>query len=512
MSPSISKDLCCRLSAVALLFGALIPPASALDPGKTLTQYAHRIWGQEEGLFQPTIYSILQTRDGFLWLGTQDSLIRFDGLRFREFDGAGQSLSQQSLIKALLEDAQGNLWVGSIGNGVARISPDGVVTRYTTKQGLPSDSVFCLASDSGNRIWICTNEGLARLEHGQLRVFTTADGLPTNQIRSTCEATDGTRWVAGLDFALSRWNGSRFEPYSDPQISSRENVTALACSSDGSVWVGKSSGLTQIRAGSSRSLTVHDGLPDNAVSSLAEGPDGSLWIGTNDGISRYRNGEISVYRTRDGLSHSSVLSLYVDREGSLWAGTKDGLDQFTDGKVTPYTVNEGMLSNDAGPVLEDAAGHLWIGTLGHGLNSFDGHRFRSLTTKQGLVDNTILSLETGTKDDIWVGTEKGLNRLSNGKVVSTYTQKDGLSGPEVHALFIDVDGTLWVGTNKGLDRFDGTHFVRAGIIPRANPTGVIALRGARNIQLFVSTDGGAFYYLKGSAFNTYPLKGVIHPV
>jgi signal transduction histidine kinase/ligand-binding sensor domain-containing protein len=359
---------------------------------------------------------------------------------------------------------------------------------------------------------MCTNQGLARLDHGRLRVFTTADGLPSNQIRSTCEARDGTRWVAGLDFGLSRSNGGRFEQYSDSQISQRENVTALHCASDGSVWVGKSSGLTQIRAGSSRSFSVRSGLPDNAVSSLAGGPDGSLWIGTNDGISRYRNGEISVYRTRDGLSHSSVLSLYVDREGSLWAGTKDGLDQFADSKVTPYTTNEGMLSNDAGPVLEDTTGHLWIGTLGRGLNSFDGHRFRSLTTKDGLVDNTILSLEIGKGNDIWVGTRKGLNRLSNGKVVSTYTQKDGLSGPDIHALFMDMSGTLWAGTSKGVDRFDGTRFTTAGMTPRADPSAVIALRGAHDVRLFVSTDVGAFYYLPDNAFNSYPLQGVIHPV
>lgn len=505
----ITKDLCCSLSAVALFFGVLNPPAFALDPSKTLTQYAHRIWGQEEGLFQPTIYSILQSRDGFLWLGTQDSLIRFDGMRFREFDGGRL---QHSLIRALSEDGQGNLWVGSVGSGVAKISPDGAVTAYTKKQGLPSDNVFCVASDSQNRIWICTSEGLVRLDHGQLRVFTTADGLPTNRIRSTCATSDGTRWVAGLDFGLSRSKGARFEQYSDSRILPRENITALHCASDGSVWVGKSSGLTQIRAGFSRSFSVRDGLPDNAVSSLAGGPEGSLWIGTNDGISRYQNGEISVYRTRDGLSHSSVLSLYVDREGSLWAGTKDGLDQFVDGKVTPYTTDEGMLSNDAGPVLEDASGHLWIGTLGRGLNSFDGHRFRSLTTSEGLIDNTILSLETGSGNDIWVGTKKGLNRLSFGKVVAQYTQKDGLSGPEIRALFMDARGTLWVGTNKGLDHFDGTHFTPVGIIPRANPSGVLALRGAHNVRLFVSTDGGAFYYLRDNAFSNYPLKGVIHPV
>jgi signal transduction histidine kinase len=105
-----------------------------------------------------------------------------------------------------------------------------------------------------------------------------------------------------------------------------------------------------------------------------------------------------------------------------------------------------------------------------------------------------------------------LNRLSNGRVVGEYTQQDGLSGPEVHALFIDARGTLWAGTNKGLDYFDGTHFTTAGITPGANPSAVLALRGAQRVQLFVSTDGGAFYYLRDNAFNNFPLKGVIHPV
>ncbi len=498
------------LFVLALWMSVFIPSASALDPAKTLTQYSHRIWGQEEGLFQPTIYSILQTRDGFLWLGTQDRLIRFDGMRFHEFDSPNQGIFQHALIRALLEDGQGNLWVASVGSGVAKIGSDGQITRYTTKQGLPSDNAFCLSSDSKDRIWICTNAGLVRLDNGKLRVFTTVDGLPSNQIRSTCEGSDATRWVAGLDFALSRSEGSRFAPYSDSQISLRDNVAALDCTKDGSVWVGKSSGLTQIRDGHSRSFFSRDGLPDNVVSALVEGPDGSLWIGTNDGISRYHNREFSVYRTRDGLSHSLVLSLYMDREGSLWAGTKDGLDQFTDGKVTPYTTNEGLLSNDAGPVLEDATGNLWMGTLGKGLNWFDGHRFRSMGTKDGLTNSTILSLEVGKNDDIWVGTKAGLNRISNGKVLATYSPKEGLSGPEIHALFMDAQGTLWIGTNKGLDRFDGTRFVSAGTAG-PNSENVIAIEGGHTVRLFASTEN-FFYSLRGEGFQRHHLEGVIHPV
>ena len=495
------KSFCSRTSrllVVSAIFAAL--PGLALDPNKTLTQYAHRIWGQEEGLFQPNIYSILQTRDGFLWLGTQDSLIRFDGMHFREFDDAG---FHRSLIRTLMEDDEGNLWIGSLGSGIAKVTQHGVVTRFTTKEGLPSDSVFCLASDSKHQIWVCTNQGLAVLSSGRFQVFTTRDGLPSNQIRSTCETPNGTRWVAGLDFGLARLNGSRFETYSDSGFSAKENATALQCASDGAVWVGTSSGLTQIRNGVSRSFTTRDGLPDNAVSALAEGPDGSLWIGTNDGISRYRKGEINVYRARDGLSHSLVSSLFIDREGTLWVGTKDGLEQFTDTKVTPYTTSEGMLGNEMVPVLEDAEGHLWIGTLGQGLNSFDGHQFRSITTKNGLVDNTILSLELDRGGDLWVGTRHGISRLRKAKVIASYKASEGLSGSEVYALFVDSQGSLWAGTNKGLSRFDGTRFVREKAAGGLNSNRVVAFAGGRDVRLFTSTDAPGFYLLRDGQWSSY---------
>ena len=497
-----------RLVRFLLCLTVLVLPSRALDPNKTLTQYAHRIWGQEEGLFQPTIYSILQTRDGFLWLGTQDSLIRFDGLHFREFDGAGESAFHHNLIRALLEDGDGNLWVGSIGAGIARIEPNGNLTRFTTKQGLPSDAVFCLARGAKTDIWVCTNQGLARFTSGHFHTYTTADGLPTNQVRATCESVDGTQWVAGVDFGLVRWNGSRFEAYSDPKVP--EEITALECGQDGSIWVGSDSGLTQMRRDSSRVFSIRDGLPDNAISSLANGPDGSFWIGTNDGISRFQNGEISVYRTRDGLSHSLVLSLYIDREGSLWAGTKDGLDEFTDGKVTPYSTSEGMLSNDAGPVLEDGSGHLWIGTLGKGLNTFDGHRFRALTTRDWLIDNTILSLELDKSGDLWVGTAKGLNRLRNGKVVAAYTQANGLSGSQVRALFADARGALWAGTESGLDRFNGKRFAIVDTGPNVRKE-ILGLSGGRAVRLFVSTAAPALYYMRSLSLANYPLD-VIHGI
>lgn len=483
-----------RLASIAALVCLSISHSFALDSAKTLTQYAHRIWGQEEGLFQPTIYSILQTRDGFVWLGTQDSLIRFDGMHFREFKD-GNSVFHRSLIRALLEDQRGNLWVASIGSGVARIAPNGTVRRYSAADGLPSPNAFCLASDSRGAIWVCTDRGLTRILADHAQTFTQSQGLMTNQVHSTCEATAGTRWVAGIDFGLSRWTGSRFESYSDTVVGAREKFSALACAHDGSVWAG-GSGLVHITKTGSRRFTTKDGLPDNNVSSLAEAPDGSIWAGTDDGISRVRYGAVSVYRTRDGLSHSVVLALYIDREGSLWAGTKDGLDQFTDGSVTPYTTNEGLLSNDSGPVIEDAAGRLWIGTLGKGINSFAGREFRAITKANGLIGNTILSLSRDSGGDVWVGTTQGITRLRNGSPAESYTTADGLSGHEVRALFVDERGTLWAGTEKGLDRFDGHRFVRADFVPRRDTSGIVALDGGHTVRLFASVSSPALYLLR----------------
>jgi signal transduction histidine kinase/ligand-binding sensor domain-containing protein len=488
----------CMLAATSLL---------ALDTGKTLTQYAHRIWGQEEGLLQPTIYSILQSHDGFLWLGTQDSLIRFDGIHFREFENAAEAGLQRTLIRSLGEDAEGNLWVASLGGGAVRIGAGSVVKRYTTKEGMPADDAFCVVPEAGGGVWVCTNRGLVRIgKDGKLRVYTTADGLPTNQIRDTCVAADGTRWVAGLDFGLSFWDGTRFKR--STALAANEFTTALECSKSGRVWAGTADGAFEIEKSKTRRFTTRDGLPDNEVLSLIEGPDGTEWIGTNDGITRYHNNELSVYRTRDGLSHSVVLSLFVDREGSLWAGTKDGLDQFTDGKVTPYSTTEGLRSNETGPVAEDSAGRLWVGTLGYGLNVFDGHHFRALTTKDGLLDDTILSLQIDRSGDLWVGSKRGLNRLRDGKVVSSFTQANGLSGAEVRALSVDAQGILWAGTDRGLDRLEAGRFLH---IPTSVPEGIVSLNAGRSVRLFVSTDSAGFYYLKDGKKLDSALY-VTHPV
>ncbi len=465
----------------------------ALDPGKSPTQYSHRIWGREEGLLQPSIYAILQSRDGYIWLGTQDGLIRFDGMRFRDFTDGGKTPFRKTLVRALAEDNNRNLWIGAIGAGLTVAGRDGRLTFFSTANGFPSDDTFCVAPDREGSVWACTGAGLVSFRGSHRRVFTTADGLPEDRIRATCEASDGARWVAGIDFGLSRSKGSGFTQFRGIPEAADSPIGALYCASGGDVWVGMHTGLYRIRGDSVERFTSAQGLADNNILTLSESKDGTLWIGSRLGVSRYRNGEIATYSTADGLSHSSVLSLCLDREGSLWAGTQTGLDQFTDPPVTPYTRREGLPGNDTSAVIEDASGDLWVGTLSEGLGRFDGRNFRSITTRDGLASNRILSLALDHSGDIWAGTDRGISRIRAGRVVRTF--RLGIGDTETHSIFIDSGGQVWAGAEKGLFRFNGGEFV-----PSRKPSGeVVALGGGLQTRLFVSTARG-FSYLAGEGF------------
>lgn len=475
----------------------------ALDPARSITQYTHRIWDQEEGLFQPTVYSILQSHDGFLWLGTQDSLIRFDGLRFHEFDDSPRSVLHRALVRSLLEDGAGNLWAGTIGSGLVRISPQSVATRFAPSTGFPGVNAFCLDRGDGNDIWVCANDSLVRYHNGRFNAFGTAQGLPAAIPRATCSTPSGVRWVA-TEAGLASLSNDRISTFSNTSVlPDGEPINALRCDESGVVWAGTNRGLLRIAGKESRLLAVRDGLPDNAVLTLAGGSHRSLWVGTNDGVSRVRDGRLSVYRTRDGLSHSLVLSLFEDREESLWAGTKNGLDQFTDGVVTPFTTEEGLSDNDAGPLVEDAKGRIWAGTLGGGINVFDNGRFRALTRRDGLLSDDILSLVVTPDGDLWAGTAGGVNQIRNDKVIHSYTARQGLSANKVRSLVVDADGTLWAGTDKGVDRWSGTRFAPAGLWPEKKAPGIVALFAGQQVKLFISTAEPAMQVYRDGKLTSY---------
>ena len=469
--------LCTFLCAVQVL---------ALDPGRTLTQYVHRIWTVQQGMPAGTIYDIWQTRDGFIWLGTQTGLVRFDGVRFTLAEDLYRGVPENLWVRSGFEDASGALWVATNDVGVWRITRRGI-SRYGAKEGMPSDIVFCLVPGQQGVVWACTSNGLAYLKDGKIRVEHLSE-TGADSVRAACLTSNGTLWV-GPDKpeVLSRTDRG-FESHPLHFIPADAGVRALACSPE-RIWVGTTAGLVAINGSSQRLYTEKDGLADDSVLSLTESADGSLWVGTRSGFSRFRNGEFESFRPEEGLSQSSVSSLYEDREGSLWVGTKHGLNQFVDGRAVPYTVNEGLPSNNTGPVLQDAAGRVWIGTLDAGLVRFDGRRFSPLRARQGLGSDTILALANDAGGAVWVGTSHGLNRLRDGQIEITFTRQSGLPSDEIRCLYRDSQGALWAGTEAGLV------MLRNGVfeIPRGSPHDpVLALAADQQGRPIFSTEHGLF--------------------
>ena len=482
--PRLSRSFGSRvLLGIPLLAGLMSQPAFALDPGRSLTQYIHRIH-QIQGLPQATIFSILQTHDGYLWLGTQRGLVRFDGVRFTAPESSSGPFLQDTWIRSLLEDEQHNLWIGSNEDGLVRFS-HGVMTRYSGGDGLPSANTRCLVAGRSGEFWVCTANGLARAVNGKFISYGVSQGLSTIDIRAACLTADGKLWAGGDGAELNIWDGTRFTRYPLSSLPKSATVRAMLCSNDGAIWIGTTSGVIRLMNGKERRFTKADGLADDWVDTLAAGSGGSLWIGTKNGFSRFLNGEMESFQAKDGLSQSSVYALQEDREGILWVGTKHGLDQFFDGRTIPVTASEGLPSNDTGPVFQDHNGNIWVGTLGAGLGRFNGRRFSALKIGQGPGGNTIRALAEDSTGGLWVGTVAGLHLLRQGRLERTYTTEDGLPCNTIRCLFRDSHGELWAGTRRGAAVFRAGRFVQ-----QHGRASILTLGEDRLGHLFAATEGG----------------------
>ena len=505
--PQHSADRFRNFSCLSLLVFALsfFSSAHALDPDKAITQYVHDVWQTEQGLPQNSVHAIVQTRDGYLWLATEEGLVRFDGVRFVVFDKTNTKEMRSNYLQSLFQDRNGNLWIGADG-GLNRFR-DGKFTSYTTKEGLLNDTVHTLYEDREGNLWIGTNGGLSRFRDGKFVSYTTREGLSTDLVRSLYGDREGNLWIGTRGGGLSRFKDGRFTTYTSKEGLSNDIVHSLFEDREGNLWIGtEGGGLNRFKDGKFTNYTTKEGLSNDSVWSIYEDRERNLWIGTEGGgLNRLKDGKLTSYATREGLSNDFVLSSFEDREGNLWIGTHGGgLNRFKDGKFTSYATSEGLSNDIVWSVYEDREKNLWIGTNGRGLNNFKDGKFTNYTTRDGLSNDFIFSLYADRDANLWIGTDGGLNRFKNGNFAN-YTTRDGLSSDSVFSMNEDSEGDLWIGTDKGLNRLkDGkltTYTTKDGL---SNDT-IYFLHGDREGNLWIATDGGLSRYKDGE-FRTYTSK------
>ena len=421
----------------------------ALDPYRSLTQYSRTVWTQADGLPQDTVRAITQTADGYLWLGTEEGLARFDGYEFTTFDKRDGDLPS-NYITALAATADGALWIGTAA-GLTEYR-DKRFRTFTTRDGLPDNAITGLYADHAGVLWIVAGVGLSRFENGR---FTNHAPGPLTAVRAVVEDRRRQLFVGGMS-GVSRFSAEGFTPViGEAQLAGRF-VTCMAAGADGAVWIGSSGGVLAISPeGVVRSYRTAEGLPDPMVRALWCDRSGLIWAGTNRGVARFNGHRFTVALAETGVV--AVRSIAGDREGNLWVGDNSGLSRLRDEAFTVYGRSEGWPSVIPTTVLQDHAGRVWVGFHESGLMlASDGER-RVYTARDGLPDNQIYSVRETRSGDLLIGTRNGLAVMHGGSF-RVYRPADRIHRFNVYDALEDNAGRIWLATPAGLERSDGGRF------------------------------------------------------
>ena len=475
-----------------------------LDPGKAITQYQLNTWTSEDGLPQNSITAITQTRDGYLWLGTQEGLVRFDGLTFKVFD-KGNTPFTHNTISALFQDKNNNLWIGTRDGGLVRYQ-DGQFEHYSEADGLTSGDISSVIEDGDGILWVGTYDaGVNRLTKGRFEPYIEINQRAGDNINVLYAASNGSLLIGTRDAGLFRMQGDDITSYTIDDGLPNNDITALYETAD-TLWIGtRDAGLVQIVDDVITTYTTADGLPSDNIEILFEDRHNTFWIGTRrEGLCRLRDGVFEIFGQDEGLTASSIRALYEDFEGNLWIGTGGGLNQLWNGKFDTYTTKEGLGSDVVYAVYEDTQGRIWAGTGGGGISRYEDGTVTTYTTADGLADDYVLAIAETVEGSLWFGTYGGgLSRFKDGHFTS-FNQASGIPSNNIFALYTDAGGDLWIGTDRGLGRYRDGVFSTFTTEDGLSSNQITALLRDRADNLWVGTyDGGLNLMREGQVVTSY---------
>ena len=398
--------------------------ARALDPHRQITQYGHTAWRTQDG-FGTNLGPITQTTDGYIWIGVNGGIARFDGVRFTPWSPpVGQSLPHRG-ISSLLGSSDGSLWIGTY-NGLSRYK-DGKLFNYTSAPNDPGISE--IIEDHAGAIWVTryqVNDGkgsLCRVSGKELRCYGEKEGNPGRFGLGLTEDSEGNVWFGCR--MLCRWTRGTFSTYFKDQLKNSvgNGVTEIAAGPSGSLWAaldgaGPHLGVQYYSQGKWASYVIPGFNGANMrTQALFVDRTQTLWVGTeNAGLYHIHDGGADHYDSADGLSGNNIAHIYEDREGNLWVVTDKGLDLFRDTSVVNFSSSEGM----------------------------GGSEF-----------NSVLALTNGS---VWIGEHGALDVIRRGHV-SVMRAGQGLPGQDVQAMLEDHTGRIWLGVDRRLMIYEESHFV-----------------------------------------------------
>lgn len=511
----------------AALFRALVLFATfdasavwAISPDFELSQLGHTAWRVQDGVLPGAPTAIAQAGDGYIWIGTQAGLVRFDGITFAPIAPPRDQTPTFTRVTALYGARDGSLWIGTasqllrlkegqfrlydrpVGFFVAiREGPDGkiwatrhhtpddlgslcearenTVSCYGAKQGIPFKDAITLAIEKSGAIWIAAPNKLARWQAGHSQIFAPSELSRVEGLEgfmSVVIAPDDSIWSGvihgGPGLGLQHFAHGTWKPEIRGDLdTSSWQVTALLFDRDNTLWVGTANqGIYRIGPSRIDHFGVSDGLSADAVSAFCEDREGNIWAVTTMGVDKFRPMQVITVSSRQGLSADEVDAVVASRSGAIWISNANALDRIDNGAVKSYRQRDGFPGESPTALFEDSRGRLWVG-VDDGVALFESERFRRIASPK--PTGPMLQFAESPDSTVWGLTAtlpSRLLRMNGTEILDSILPPEGY---RFSGLAAATDGSLWLtlssraSVNCDLARYANE---RWEIIPLHNPT------------------------------------------
>jgi PAS domain S-box-containing protein len=458
-------------------------PSKAVDPGRMISQYARDRWTVENDFPGGAVSAIAQTPDGYLWIGTDKGLFRFDGFRFRGFPQASPESLPIGAVQQLMTDNGGDLWILLANTKLLRFhggkfelgreeAEVGVTAIGRRANGAPlfaslaygaltyTDGKFLAISPPSHRSSTSTTpsyDDLSTRLSSATSVSAHSLALPDSAVTSMAETRDGRVWLGTRDKGLFYLGHGQISPVRLPGMS--RNVHSLLPLESGDLWIGTERGIFRWNGKEVNQIGMSPGLRQIDARVLIRDRDANVWVATESGLARVNDEGISFDDVGSDRA-KSVTALFEDREGNLWIGHSQGFERLRETAFVTYSF-EKWQQESGGPVFIDPTGGVWFASFKGGLQRLRQGQ-SGVVLNGGLNQDVVYSI-AGDDDQLWVGRQRGgLTRLRYGAgriTTRTYTVSDGLPENSIYAVYKSQDGSVWAATvNAGIGQFVDGHF------------------------------------------------------
>jgi ligand-binding sensor domain-containing protein/signal transduction histidine kinase len=453
---------------ISLAVICLACPAYAIDPNRTISQYLRERWSSDRGFHGGTVTALAQTPDGYLWIGTAEGLIRFDGSSFRAFQRASPTSSPIGPVRALIVGPQGGLWIIlqstqilHYSNGSFELGHDeaefGITSIASLRDGTMLLSSLALgplqyranryqvltssessaATLNGNKI---TADNMSSRLSSATGVATHRFAEPNSPVDSMAETRDGKVWLGTRDRGLFYMSQGRVLP-SAKKLPNK--INCLLALQNGDLLIGTDSGLVQLAE--SPAAAIPPPLHNIPILAMVEDRDANVWVGTAGGLFRLNAHGVSVDESNTG-----VTALFEDREGNIWVGGPRGIECLRDSAFVTYSP-PGLNSESSGAIYVDPSDRVWYAPIEGGLRWMKGETNGTVTND--LLSQDVIYSIAGSNDELWLGRQQGgltnLRFTGGSFTARTYTERNGLAQNSVYTVHQNPDGSVWAGTVSG---------------------------------------------------------------